>query len=205
MMSSYWRRRVTSAWSGGDGAAQNDVRPASRDTIIRDALLAELAEVCGELGYLFADPAEASQTVCILNRGALCNLYIYIYISRTPQDERRPSEPPDERGETAAQLCQCVEAIFLHGLNDSFLYWQSAAVAAIGHRTAGDRRPAPNFWPPLLVFTHRDTIEQVRIYIYIYDFEIVHWLFYEETKHICFSSSSEMKGVMSSNGKTSSN
>lgn len=52
-MTSFWRRRVT-AWSG-DGGSGSDVRPASRDTIIRDALLAELGEVCRELGYMLDD------------------------------------------------------------------------------------------------------------------------------------------------------
>lgn len=60
-MSSFWKRRVKSAWSAvsGDDSRLTDERPASRDTIIRDALLAELAEVCGELGYMINDGAEA--------------------------------------------------------------------------------------------------------------------------------------------------
>lgn len=55
---------MKSAWSAvsGDDSRVNENQPVSRDTIIRDALLAELAEVCGELGYMIND-AGAPPTV----------------------------------------------------------------------------------------------------------------------------------------------
>lgn len=58
-----------------------------------------------------------------------------------------------------AALCACLEAIFLHGLKDQFV-WQTMLAATQSHQPH-DRRPEPNFWPPLLVFTHRDTIAEL--------------------------------------------
>lgn len=58
-----------------------------------------------------------------------------------------------------ASLCACLEAIFLHGLKDAFV-WQTSAVLA-STAAPHDRRPEPNFWPPLLVYTHRNTIADI--------------------------------------------
>lgn len=56
-------------------------------------------------------------------------------------------------------LCATIEAIFLHGLKDSFL-WQTYNILAGGDRTA-NRRPSPTFWAPLLIFSHKYAIEQI--------------------------------------------
>lgn len=58
-------------------------------------------------------------------------------------------------------MCNTLEAIFLHGLKDSFLR-QTINVLAGGEI---DRRPEPNFWPPLLVLLHKETIVQVNTLI----------------------------------------
>jgi len=54
-------------------------------------------------------------------------------------------------------LCTVLEAMFLHGLKDSFLRRVTIAV-----RSDFDERPEPNFWAPLLVVSHRNVIDQVR-------------------------------------------
>ena len=53
-------------------------------------------------------------------------------------------------------FCNIIEALFIHGLKDS-----------LGERMSSflgdpDRMPVPNFWPVILIISHRDLIEQVR-------------------------------------------
>ncbi|XP_022232872.2 uncharacterized protein LOC111081190 [Drosophila obscura] len=59
--------------------------------------------------------------------------------------------------EQTSALCTTLEAVFLHGLKDSFL---SATFNVI----AGDveRRPDPSFWSPCMVFMHKQVIEQIQ-------------------------------------------
>ncbi|XP_030375731.1 pleckstrin homology domain-containing family M member 1 [Scaptodrosophila lebanonensis] len=59
--------------------------------------------------------------------------------------------------EQTSGLCTTLEAIFLHGLKDSFL-WATISVIA------GDveRRPEPSFWAPVMVFMHKQVIEQIQ-------------------------------------------
>lgn len=52
-----------------------------------------------------------------------------------------------------------IEAIFLHGLKDSFL-WQTVNIL-VGSGTETNRRPSPTFWAPLLIFSHKYAIEQI--------------------------------------------
>ncbi|XP_031626348.1 uncharacterized protein LOC116342758 [Contarinia nasturtii] len=56
-------------------------------------------------------------------------------------------------------LCATIEAIFLHGLKDSFL-WQTVNIL-VGAASEANRRPSPTFWAPLLVFSHKFAIEQI--------------------------------------------
>lgn len=56
-------------------------------------------------------------------------------------------------------LCATIEAIFLHGLKDSFL-WQTINILA-GTGPESNRRPSPTFWAPLLIFSHKYAIEQI--------------------------------------------
>lgn len=53
-------------------------------------------------------------------------------------------------------LCNVLEAIFIHGLRDSFSEKMSVLLGA-----DPDRMPVPNFWPVILIISHRDLIEQV--------------------------------------------
>lgn len=59
--------------------------------------------------------------------------------------------------EQTSSLCITLEALFLHGLKDSFL-------SATFNVLAGDveRRPDPSFWSPCLVFMHKQVIEQIQ-------------------------------------------
>lgn len=57
-------------------------------------------------------------------------------------------------------LCATIEAIFLHGLKDSFL-WQTVNIL-VGTGNEMNRRPSPTFWAPLLIFSHKSAIEQIQ-------------------------------------------
>lgn len=57
--------------------------------------------------------------------------------------------------EAAEAFCTVLEAIFLHGIKESLV---DKMVLAMGDP---DTRPEPNFWPFLLVFSHRELIDQV--------------------------------------------
>lgn len=57
-------------------------------------------------------------------------------------------------------LCATIEAIFLHGLKDSFL-WQTINILAGSVDRTANRRPSPTFWAPLLIFSHKYAIEQI--------------------------------------------
>ncbi|ALC42792.1 maker152 [Drosophila busckii] len=58
--------------------------------------------------------------------------------------------------EQTSALCTTLEALFLHGLKDSFL-WATINVIA------GDveRRPETSFWSPAMLFMHTQVIEQI--------------------------------------------
>lgn len=58
-------------------------------------------------------------------------------------------------------LCATIEAIFLHGLKDSFL-WQTVNILVGSGADEANRRPSPTFWSPLLIFSHKSAIEQIQ-------------------------------------------
>lgn len=53
-------------------------------------------------------------------------------------------------------LCMALEAVFLHGLKDTFLRKAKNALAG-----ESDNQPQPNFWPLILVLSHRQNIDQI--------------------------------------------
>lgn len=53
-------------------------------------------------------------------------------------------------------LCMALEAVFLHGLKDTF--FKKAKNALTGE---SDHQPQPNFWPLILVLSHRQNIDQI--------------------------------------------
>lgn len=59
-------------------------------------------------------------------------------------------------------LCATIEGIFLHGLKDSFLFlWQTVNIL-VGTENESNGRPSPTFWAPLLIFSHKSSIEQIQ-------------------------------------------
>lgn len=55
-------------------------------------------------------------------------------------------------------LCSVLEAVFLHGLKDSLLNRVTEALSGPDF----DAMPQPSFWGPLLVFSHRQIIDQIQ-------------------------------------------
>ncbi|KAK7862953.1 hypothetical protein R5R35_004907 [Gryllus longicercus] len=55
-------------------------------------------------------------------------------------------------------LCTVLEAMFIHGLKDTFLNRVSQAIGG-----DPDQRPEPSFWGPLLIFSHREIIDQINM------------------------------------------
>lgn len=53
-------------------------------------------------------------------------------------------------------LCIALEAVFLHGLKDTFLRKAKNAISG-----DSDHQPQPNFWPLILVLSHRQNIDQI--------------------------------------------
>lgn len=60
--------------------------------------------------------------------------------------------------EETMALCFILEAIFLHGLKDSLLNRVTEALNGPDF----DAMPQPSFWGPLLVFSHRQIIDQIQ-------------------------------------------
>ncbi|XP_069693880.1 pleckstrin homology domain-containing family M member 1 isoform X2 [Periplaneta americana] len=59
-------------------------------------------------------------------------------------------------GDITASLCTVLEAVFIHGLKDTFMNRVSQAIGA-----DPDQRPEPSYWGPLLIFSHREIIDQI--------------------------------------------
>lgn len=55
-------------------------------------------------------------------------------------------------------LCSVLEAIFLHGLKDSLLNRVTEVLSGPDF----DAMPQPSFWGPLLIFSHRQIIDQIQ-------------------------------------------
>ncbi|CAH0776272.1 unnamed protein product [Bemisia tabaci] len=53
-------------------------------------------------------------------------------------------------------LCTALEAIFIHGMKETFFNKMSFALS-----NDLDSLPQPNFWPALLVYSHREVIDQI--------------------------------------------
>jgi hypothetical protein len=61
-------------------------------------------------------------------------------------------------GDEALSICSVLEAIFLHGLKDSLLNRVTEAISGPDY----DAMPQPSFWGPLLIFSHREIIDQIQ-------------------------------------------
>lgn len=58
--------------------------------------------------------------------------------------------------EATSSICTAIEAVFLHGIKSSFF---SRTLQIISDEM--DLLPTRNFWSPLLIFLHKETIVQV--------------------------------------------
>lgn len=114
-----------------------------RESAIKDAILEALQENVNEIEY---EVQENRTGVCC--PPFCCNVAKFLNFLLNLEFL--------ELCESTSSLSTTLEAIFLHGLKDSFL-WQTLNIIA------GDveRRPEPSFWSPLMVFMHKEVIEQV--------------------------------------------
>ncbi|KZC14895.1 Pleckstrin homology domain-containing family M member 3 [Dufourea novaeangliae] len=62
--------------------------------------------------------------------------------------------------EESMTLCSVLEAVFLHGLKDSLLNRVTEVLSGPDF----DAMPQPSFWGPLLVFSHRQIIDQIQAF-----------------------------------------
>lgn len=63
--------------------------------------------------------------------------------------------------EASNSLCTVLEAMFIHGIKETIVDRMSSIIGN------PDQRPSPEFWSPVMIFTHRDIINQV-FYLFIY-------------------------------------
>ncbi|XP_075218452.1 pleckstrin homology and RUN domain containing M1 isoform X2 [Lycorma delicatula] len=70
------------------------------------------------------------------------------------QADVRPAESNSDT--SASFLSTVLEAIFIHGLKETLMNRMSQVIV-----TDLEQRPDPNFWAPLLIFSHRDVIRQI--------------------------------------------
>ncbi|GAB0098946.1 uncharacterized protein DMENIID0001_147580 [Sergentomyia squamirostris] len=59
--------------------------------------------------------------------------------------------------ESTNSFCTTIEAIFLHGIKGSFV---QKTISVIANEI--NKRPEPNFWPILLIFSHNQFIDQIQ-------------------------------------------
>lgn len=71
-------------------------------------------------------------------------------------EQADPDSIADSSSEAISALCTILEAIFIHGLKETFIQKVSQAMMS-----ELDARPDPNFWGPLLEVSHRDVIDEV--------------------------------------------
>lgn len=77
-------------------------------------------------------------------------------------EQADPDSNDENASEAISALCTVLEAIFIHGLKETFIQRVSQAMMS-----EFDARPDPNFWSPLLEVSHRDVIDQARLVFYL--------------------------------------
>ena len=73
-------------------------------------------------------------------------------------EQADPDSNDENASEAISALCTVLEAIFIHGLKETFIQRVSQAMIS-----EFDARPDPNFWSPLLEVSHMDELDQVRL------------------------------------------
>jgi len=77
------------------------------------------------------------------------------------QYQYRNTDEPIPSNETTARLCIALEAVFVHGLKETFLGRLTSRLAGQEASIASPRMPEPSFWTFALVFSHKQVISQV--------------------------------------------
>jgi len=77
------------------------------------------------------------------------------------QYQYQNSDIPILSNEVTARLCTAVEAVFVHGLKETFLGRLSSRLASHEARVSSPKMPEPSFWTFALVFSHKQVIGQV--------------------------------------------
>ncbi|XP_064461197.1 pleckstrin homology domain-containing family M member 1-like [Ornithodoros turicata] len=90
----------------------------------------------------------------IIKRSLTKHLSQYI---RDLQQELITSDAVVSGGENASNVCFCLEAIFIHGLKDTF----SKKMSSVFKAAAQEKIPSPDFWTFVMVYTHRDVLAQI--------------------------------------------
>jgi len=63
--------------------------------------------------------------------------------------------------DVTARLCTSLEAVFVHGLKETFLGRLSSRLSGHEATVASPKMPEPSFWTFALVFSHKQVISQV--------------------------------------------
>ena len=75
--------------------------------------------------------------------------------TKAVQHEFHDREEPIPSCELSNELCRTLEALFIHGLRDTFMERVSSALSD------DSKPPQPNFWLPLCVISHSDVLKQL--------------------------------------------
>lgn len=75
---------------------------------------------------------------------------------RSLQQENIEKNAPVVGGDNSIRVCNCLEAIFIHGLKDRLVSKVSAVFS-----NNNDKMPEPNFWPLITVYSHKDVLSQI--------------------------------------------
>lgn len=96
--------------------------------------------------------AEAKQNILT----AVCETVQEVqYKYRSQEAQQLPSD------EVTNRLCNALEAVFVHGLKETFLGKLSSRLAGQEATALSPKMPEPSFWTFALVFSHKEVIGQV--------------------------------------------
>ena len=93
-------------------------------------------------------------------REDLVKQYLISQLSSSIKEIQLEAAKAQVSTDVTASFCTVIEAIFIHGLKDTIMNRVSQAIVA-----DPDQRPEPSYWGPLLIFSHREIIDQVRAQI----------------------------------------
>eukprot|EP00090_Calanus_glacialis_P015181 TRINITY_DN24037_c0_g1_i1.p1 TRINITY_DN24037_c0_g1~~TRINITY_DN24037_c0_g1_i1.p1 ORF type:complete len:775 (-),score=278.46 TRINITY_DN24037_c0_g1_i1:166-2490(-) len=77
------------------------------------------------------------------------------------QYQYRNSDTAIPSNDITARLCTSLEAVFVHGLKETFLGRLSSRLSGHEAMVASPKMPEPSFWTFALVFSHKQVISQV--------------------------------------------